>query len=178
MRKLLGIAIIFILFFAATWNTGILQIGSDTVTISGALTTANSFGELYDPADVISTAVTGKYYTLTNWTTGQSTSATLDADSTIQLEQAGTYLINFSMSFTHATNNTVVHICAFNSTDNTEFTNIETERKIGTGGDFGNVGGTGIVVLDANDKVSLRAKADNTGNLTVNHGNFNIIRIK
>ena len=92
--------------------------------------------------------------------------------------QAGTYLINFSMSFTHATNNALVHISAFNSTDNTELTNIETERKIGTGGDFGNVGGTGIVVLDANDKVSLRAKADNTGNLTVNHGNFNIIRIK
>ena len=151
--------------------------GSGETVVTGGLTSDNSFGELYDPSTVISTA-TANYYTLSGWTAGQVTSGTLDTDSTILVEQAGTYLINFSMSFTHATNNTVVHISAFNSTTNTEFINIETERKIGTGGDLGNVGGTGMVVLAANNKVCIRAKADNTGNLTINHGNFNLIRIK
>jgi len=81
------------------------------------------------------------------------------------------------MSFTHSVKNTVANICVFKN-NTTELTDMETERKIGTGGDLGNVGGTGLVVLAANDKLSLRAKADNNGNFTVNHGNFNVIRIK
>lgn len=148
-----------------------------SVVVNGEHTTENSFGELYDPADVISTATTS-YYTLTSYTAGLYNEATIDADSTIQVNQAGIYKIDFSMSFTHSTNNTTVHISVFNSTDNSEFTNIETERKIGTGGDLGSVSGTGLVQLDASDKISIRAKADNTGNLTVSHGNINIIRIK
>lgn len=135
-------------------------------------------GELIDPSTVISTALTDNYYTLTGWTEGQSVATTLDADSTILVSENGFYLISFSMSFTHATNNSVVHICVFNSTDNTELTNIEAERKIGTGGDVGNVGGVGLVQLSANDKICVRVKSDNTGNLTVNHGNLNVIRIK
>ena len=156
-------------------TTNDIEIGN--LTVNAEFTSNNSFGELYDPSTVISTATTN-YYTLSGWTAGAYNEATLDTDSTILVAQAGTYRINFSMSFTHATVSTVVHICAFNSTDNTEFTNIETERKIGTGGDVGSVSGTGLVVLSANDKVCLRAKADKTGNLTVSHGNFNITRIK
>lgn len=143
------------------------------LTVTG---TQTSFGELYDPVDVISTA-SAKNYTLSNWTAGATNNTTLDADSTILVLTAGTYLVNFSMSFTHSNVAVVVHISAFNSTDNTEFTNIETERKIGTGGDLGCVSGTGIIVLSANDKISLRGMADKTGNLTVSHGNLNIIKL-
>jgi len=134
-----------------------------------------SLGELYDQTDVISTATTGHYYTLTGGTSGQSISSTID-DSVITITQAGTYLVNFSCSFTHATNNTVIHICHF--TNDVEDTNIETERKIGTGGDIGCVSGTGLVVLAANDVCKIKAKSTNTGNLTINHSNFNIIKIK
>jgi len=134
------------------------------------------YGELHDPSTVIATATAG-YYTLTGWTGGNSYLTTLDTDSTIQVLKRGAYLLSFSMSFTHSIGNTVVHISAFNS-DGAEYTNIETERKIGTAGDYGNVGGVGIIFLEAGEKVSVRAKADKSGNLTVNHGNFNIVRMK
>ena len=148
------------------------------ITASGEVTSNNSFGELYDPSTVISTASATTYYTLQGWTAGQSNAATLDADSTIQVAQAGTYVVNYHMSFTHSTILTIVHMSVFNSTDNTEYTNIQAERKIGTGGDYGSMSATGIIVLDANDKISMRAIADKSGNLTVSHGNFNLIRIK
>jgi len=150
-----------------------------TLTVNGDLAvtgTQTSFGELVDPVDVISTAV-AKYYTLTNWTAGKTNNTTLDADSTILLLTAGTYLVNFSFSFTHSNNSVLTHISAFNSTDNTEYTNIETERTIGNGSDIGCVSGTGLITVSANDKVSIRAKADKTGNLTINHGNLNIIKL-
>ena len=78
----------------------------------------------------------------------------------------------------HQTNGTIVHVSLWNSSTETEYLNIETERLIGNGGDFGSASSTGFIVIPANTRIVVRAKADKTGNLTFNHGNFNIEKIK
>ena len=147
------------------------------LSVGESITAANigKYGELYNTTTVISTAA-ATYYTLTGWTAGQTNGTTLDTDSTIQVLTTGIYLINFHVAMTHAANTTTVHICAFNS-DGTEYTNIETETFVRNGTETYIVSGTGLVSLTANEKVSLRMKADNTGNFTPKHSNFNILRI-
>ena len=161
-----------------------LDINNDA-DIGGELTSENSFAEMYDPATVISTASATTYYALLGWTAGLTNEASADVvDSMMIIDQAGTYLLNFSFSFTHNNSGTLVHICGFKRNGVgggggwTEFTNLETERIIGNGGDVGCVSGTALVTLIASDTLGIRVKADDTGNFTVNHGNFNATRIK
>jgi hypothetical protein len=144
------------------------------VNITGQLTTGNSFAELFENASNV-TAVIATYRTIKSLQSGQYNEATL-TDSTITITQAGTYLVNYSSSFTHATNSTLCHISLF--VNDTEDTSLEAERKIGTGGDYGSMSGTALVTLPANAVCKLRAKADNNGDLTIQHLNFNITRIR
>jgi len=152
------------------------------LVVSGELTSNNSFGEMYDPSTVISTATTGKYYALLGWTAGLTNNATADVvDSMMIIDQAGIYKGDFSMSLTHSGTAVVVHVCPFvrdGAGAWTELTNGETEATKATGGSVSNLGGTWLMQLSAGDTLGIRAKTDKTGNLTINHGNFNVTRIK
>ena len=143
-------------------------------TANGELTSDNSFAELFEDA-TNTLATTTTYRTITSLQAGDYNEATL-GDSSMTITQAGTYLVNYSSSFTHAVNNTTCHISLF--VNDVENTNLEAERKIGTGGDYGSMSGTALVTLTANAVLKLRAKSDNAGNLTINHLNFNCTRIK
>ena len=61
--------------------------------------------------------------------------------------------------------------------DDVEESEIEAQRKIGTGGDVGCYGSGGILFLEAGDIVKIKTKADNTGNQTISHLNFSIKRL-
>ena len=171
--------------YDATWiygnSTYDITIPNGDLTVSGEHTSDNDFGELYDPSTVISTA-TANYYTLKGWTAGTMNDATFLGDSALILTEVGTYKMEFGMSHTHSANATTVHICGFKRDQAGgwyEFTNIEAENYVKTGGEVGNLARSGLFTIStAPDTVAVRGKADNTGNLTINHGNLNVIRIK
>lgn len=132
--------------------------------------------EWYIGADsTISHIVADKYYAI-DFTAGTQLNVTETNDSTLTIVRDGYYHINYSISSTSGTNNTILHASLF--VDDVEDTQTEAQRKIGTGGDTGNFGGTGIVWLDSGDTVKLKLKADNVSTSTINHANFNIIRIR
>jgi len=182
-------------YFEADGATGKLRIGNNITTaasrtgladvemigsasVSGEFTTNNSFGEMHSSSASVTTVSATKYYTLVAWTAGSYNEATLNTDSTIAVTQAGTYYLSFAMSASHASATTTVHLCAFNSTDNTELTNMETQCLFKNAGEVYQLKGAGLVVLTAGEKVSLRVKADNNAGLTPVHTTFTIFRIK
>ena len=134
-----------------------------------------SYGEIHDTTFTVATGVIGTYYTMKTLQIGLSSGVTL-TDSTLTIGATGIYKLNFSSSFTHDINNTTVHMSAF--VDDVEFQNVEAERKIGTGGDVGNISGTGLLSLTAGQVIKIKGRADNIGTITVNHMNINITRIK
>lgn len=123
---------------------------------------------------VISTAVTGNYYGIEFTGTGSENNITDTNDSTFTIINTGLYIIAYSLSFTHATNSTLIHASLF--VDDVEDTQTEAERKVGTGGDMGSMSGTGLVSLTAGETVKVKVKSDKTGNLTINHANFNLVK--
>jgi len=134
------------------------------------------FGQIYtDSAQVVNLAVAATYYQITGMTADININTSI-ASSRITVLKAGYYLVQCTSSFTHVTNNTVIHHSLF--VDGVEDTRLEFERKIGAGGDVGNAGGSVIIFLDANQVLDIRAKSvSNTGNLTTNHFNFNVMLV-
>jgi len=132
-----------------------------------------AIGQIYiDTPQVLNLAVAGTYYQIVGATADLQIGTTI-ASSRITVKESGYYRINFSSSFTHANNNSVIHQSLF--IDGVENTKFETERKIGNGGDVGAVAFGGVIYLTANQIVDIRAKIlSGTGNLTTNHFNFNI----
>ena len=156
--------------------------GGGNVSIAGELTTGNSFAEMYNPTTVISTASATTWYALSGWTAGATNAASADVvDSMLIVDQAGTYKIDLALSFTHATVSTEIECGGYKRDGAGAWTNLPQlhfERKVGTGGDIGSASFSGFAVLAAGDTLGVRINSDNTGNLTVSHGNFNVIRIK
>lgn len=133
-----------------------------------------AFGELYTNADaaiVLTMAVINTDYLVTGYIKGKKNKTVLSADS-IRVSEDGIYIVNLSTSFTHATNNTQCH--AHVTVNGVHQENVETERKIGTAGDFGAMSCNGYVKVKASDILQVKFESDKTGDLTINHINFNI----
>jgi len=152
-------------------DTTEMYIENDTLRLS-----PYAMGELqHDTASVIVVGTGDHFYTVVLFDVSVAQNVTY-TDSTIIIEKAGNYFIAVSSSFTHSVNNTLCHFAVF--INDTLDTDIQLERKIGTGGDFGNEGANGINVLSVGDTIKVKAKSDNIGNLTINHMNFNLHKIK
>jgi hypothetical protein len=94
-------------------------------------------------------------------------------DSSIIATKTGFHFVSMSLNLiTHSANNTNVHICAF--IDDVEETSLETERKVATGGDIGSMSSSGYIYLTAGQVVKFKAKADNTGTITIGHSNLTV----
>lgn len=130
-----------------------------------------AYGELWTAADKVISTADANYRTVTALTTGSTMNVTVD-DSIMTIVNGGTYQVSHSESFTHATNTTLVHFSIF--VNDVEATNIETERLIRQGTDYGATASSGFLVLGVDDVVKLKVKADNAGNLTIAHLNFNL----
>jgi hypothetical protein len=104
---------------------------------------------------------------------GASKNVTL-GDSSMTIHVSGYYHVTVSSSMTHGTNNTIVHFSFFKN--DVEELKMEAERKIGTGGDFGNASASGILYLAANDVIKIKYKSDDTGTIIINHFNFTVHR--
>jgi len=134
------------------------------------------FGQIYtDTPQVVNLAIANTYYQIAGMTADIAINTSI-ASSQITVSKAGYYLVQCTSSFTHATNNTVIHHSLF--VDGVEDTRLEFERKIGAGGDVGYAGGSVLILLTAGQVLDIRAKSvSNTGNLTTNHFNLNVMLV-
>ena len=82
-------------------------------------------------------------------------------------DDSGVFQINATATFTHSVNNTVLHVLVY--VDGSEVADWEQERKVGTGGDIGNMSVTALVTLAASSFVELYVLADKNGTITWNH---------
>lgn len=137
--------------------------GYAELQISGTPTTIAQLGTAYK------SVVWTRFGSLSNIT------QTNDSTLTVGTEGAGLYLLNASFSFTHSVNSTVVHGSLF--IDDVEDLETEGERKIGNGGDFGSFSITGLVDLAVGEEVKIKMRMDNDGTITINHANWNLVRI-
>ena len=143
--------------------------------MSWLTTKAHAIGEMYiDDDSVTATGTISKYYAIA-MAAGYSNGVTMTNDSTMTIVTAGQYKISYSISCTHSVNNTLIHASLF--VDDVEDSQTEAQRKIGTAGDIGSFSGTGIATFEVDEEIKLKAKADKSGNLTIQHMNFNIVRL-
>ncbi|HKI88840.1 MAG TPA: hypothetical protein VKA38_07440, partial [Draconibacterium sp.] len=134
-----------------------------------------SVGVLYVSSNqTITHSAADTYYLIDIFTTGSANNMTATS-STLTVPATGYYDIRFHISSTISSNNTIVHASVF--VDNIEKAEIEAERKIGTGGDYGNYSGGGILSLSAGNVVTLKSKSSNIGTVTISEANFSIKRI-
>jgi len=137
----------------------------------------NTIAEIYIASNqVLSMPAANTYYQVVGFSSGVLQNASVSS-SRVTIKQSGYYKITYSASFTHANNNTIIHISLF--VDGVENTKMEIERKIGSGGDLGAASASSIVYLNANQIIDMRARTEtNTGNLTTTHANFSAILIR
>lgn len=147
---------------------------SGNVHASGIIVQEMHYAQLYAIGDSIyNIGATDTYYTIIDWNTDSAINSTT-TDSSITVSRSGLAMIYQGLSYTHSTNNTVMHHCVFINDIEIEEGG-ESQRKISVGGDVGN-SGTGIVKwLNTGDIVKIKVKSDKTGNLTFNHGSFYVV---
>jgi len=153
--------------------------GPDSSFTVGKFSSKYFVGQLYISGDSAISVVENIYKTVNKWYENGAYSyaenCTLtDSTITIGTNGFGYYKISISFSSTHSVNNTGVHFSIF--VNDVEAKSLEIERKIGTGGDFGNSAGTSLIRLKAGDIVKVKANCTNSGTLTISHANFNLSR--
>lgn len=140
-----------------------------------------SYSTPADPSAVFLTAVTGTveieggegvYTKVTGLTVSVEHGIHLAAtDSSIVVLRSGYYHAGLHSSFSAGTANRTLHISVWVNEADSE--TIEAERKIGTAGDVGSMGATGILYLNQGDILSARMEDGNGANtVTLNHLQF------
>ncbi len=99
------------------------------------------------------------------------------ANNNLTILIAGTYSIYYSMSFSGTADET--YVIAIHDND-VEVTKSATVRKLGTGGDVGNVSSKCILQLAVDDIIDVRVRTVSVGpnNFTLQTGNFIIEKVR
>ena len=140
------------------------------------------YAAIYTHENVTTQSIpTGAGYELvTNYTAnGDENNCTADyANDKITITKDGEYSVDFSCSFTEAGLNNNWFFSVF--VDGVERDDIHFERKIGTGGDYGSAGSSGIFSVTGSPvDVDIRCRHDDAGSLTltVKYSNLRAIRV-
>ncbi len=116
----------------------------------------------------------GDWYKITQFdTNGQAARATPDhANDKITVLLAGTYAINFILSFNGSANVTY-HIAIY--INGVQDTTLKTQRKIGAGNDVGAAAISGLASVGAGQTVEAYVQADgNNKDFVMGHGNLTV----
>lgn len=121
-------------------------------------------------------ATAGTYQTVTGFTAGESNNVTLNAtNGTMTIVEAGKYAVNMVVSF-GGTDSTTFEGHLF--VDDVKVDKIGAKRRLGTTGDVGTTGFTGIMDLAAAEVLKIKFTADVGGSyIAIDNINFNIHRI-
>jgi len=137
-------------------------------------------GEIYAYDNTVAEplATAGTYYQITNLlNAGAYSGITLDAaNSRMQIQTEGYYQVGFDVSFSGTASQTFT-ISVY--TNGVEASNLEVERKLGTGGDIGAASRQGFAYLPTNCIVDLRVTSDSDSDtITVKHGAIILHQVK
>lgn len=141
-----------------------------------------TYGEIYEIDNTTATTISTQntWYQITIFgNNGVSNNTTPDhTNDHITVGTTGVYRVDYSASFS-GTGGKTYELEVKKNNGATSFTNTRVQRKLGTTGDVGNAGGTGLLSLTANDTVELWIRCIDvvTGNATMSEGNLNLIKI-
>lgn len=135
-----------------------------------------SVGQLYRSADTImALAADSTWYNITGLTAYENAIQTTLTDSTIEVNWPGYYSIHYNGDIAHSADTVKVNIGVFVN-DTVEQVQIIGNTNIKAKDKHETIIGSGLVLLNPGDVVSLKAKATKTGNLTISGINFYIKR--
>jgi len=153
---------------------------------SGVGDVISSYGQLFEHKDatsLITVATAGQYY---GWVTSEagltSGAGTITTDTSnatadqliVGENGAGTYSASFSISCNGSSNSLIEGAIHVNDVKHNQ---LSAFRKLG-GGDFGNVGATGLLTLNNSCYVDLRVTSDGDGNvIRVGHVQLTLHRV-
>lgn len=175
-----NIILIFLIFISVV-SYGQMKLNNNTVTISatGEINGLVQTALLQDTTSQVTAFVTTGYKTLKGFVTKTSNNSNLTTtDSSITTGTAGFYHISFHCSFSFSVNSKVIHASLYAGTGvGLEQKELECERKIGTGGDVGNMGASLTMYLPANTVLKIKATTDGNGDMTREHTVFCVTKI-
>ena len=152
-------------------------IGSINQT-NGNLTGNLIYGEMWNHSDtgfIVDLVTIMVYANVTNLTDGSNNGFTL-SNSKLISQVEGTYHIDYTMSFSGSANSEIGFAVGIGGQEQHQ---THSHRKIGTGGDIGNAGGTGIITVNVGDEITLMARdeANPVQDIIVVAANLNLWRI-
>lgn len=152
-------------------------IGSINQTV-GNLTGDFVYGEMWDHNDsgfTVDLITVQVYENVTNLTTGSQNGFIL-SNSKLTTQISGVYKVDYSVSFSGSANSEIGFDLGINGVFQN---NTHSHRKIGTGGDIGNTGGTGYIFLNQGDVVTLMARdeASPVRDISIVSVNINLLRV-
>ncbi len=155
-------------------NFGSLQVHENGI-FDGNLSFAGAFGELFESGSqtMISISDANVFFPIAGIQTG-SFRNTLVNDTNITVQIEGTYLVNYSISFSNANNVNYTSGILLNGVIQS---NGQSDRRLAAN-DTGNMAGTAIFSLNPGDNVSMGiANISNTSNVVVGSTNLTITYI-
>ena len=115
------------------------------------------------------------YENITDLTDGSNNGFIL-SNSKLISQVEGSYHIDYSVSFSGSANSEIGFTVGIGGQEQPQ---THSHRKIGTGGDLGNTGGTGIITVNVGDEITLmvRDEASPVQDITLVAVNLNLWRI-
>ena len=151
----------------------------ENLKVDGNILGNQIYGEMYFLNEVTPTTITiadaNTYYQITSLLAGKLNGFTV-TDSNLTAKVAGTYKLDYHVSFSGGSGNVFELTAGIN---HEEQTNCEGLRKIGTGGDVGNMGGTCFITVNVGDDVTILIEDETTPttNARIYSTNINLVRI-
>ncbi len=151
---------------------------SGDLEVEGNFTGNQIYGEMWNHSDtgfIIDLVTIMVYENITDLTDGSNNGFTL-SNSKLISQVEGTYHIDYTMSFSGGANSEIGFAVGIGGQEQHQ---THSHRKIGTGGDIGNTGGTGIITVNVGDEITLMARdeANPVQDITVVAVNLNLWRI-
>ena len=142
---------------------------------AGVYITGNvAIGQLYRSADTTLALTANTYKKLVKFTNAPNYIKTTQTDSTITATWPGYYTVSVNANLTHASDTAIVELGVYKGDTLQSQIIAKTEIRVGT--KYETIAGSGLIYLSAGDIVSLRVRANKTGDLTISGINFYLKR--
>ncbi len=152
---------------------------TNNLTVGGNIIGNSIYGGMYinnQDGVIIDLITLNVWENITNFTNTKLNGFSFANNQSLTSQFSGVYGIDYSISFADSANSELGFVVGINGVEQNQ---TRSQRKIGTGGDIGNTGGTGIIELNVGDVVTLMARDENNpvADITISSSNFKIVRV-
>lgn len=168
-----------IICVSTTYSEGVIR--SDSILVTGKLTSEYFLGQLYIDSDLVIDIITADtdqtvsgWEDAGTWSYAENTTLT-DSSITIGPTANGFYEVLFEASSLHSASNQEIHYHLF--VNDVEITAMETETRIGPGTDIQVSSASALIFLNNSDELKIKVKSTSDANMTIQHANFHVKRL-